>query len=89
MSQSSLSVSVKYLCYGSTAIRNILNLSVRGQILYVRICRDQEATFLDLHLIYTGMTGMYCMHHSVVFYPEKLLYLQCTLDTLVEKNTGH
>ena len=32
-----VSVSFIYLCYGSTAIRNILILSVRGPFLYVRI----------------------------------------------------
>ena len=34
-----LSDSFEYLCYGSTAIRYILILSVRGPSLYVRISR--------------------------------------------------
>ena len=32
-----ISGSFEYLCYGSTAIRNILILAVRGPSLYVRI----------------------------------------------------
>ena len=37
MSQLAFSASFKYLCYGSTTIRNILILSVRGPTLDVRI----------------------------------------------------
>ena len=37
MAQLALSGSFEYLCYGSTAITNILILSVQGPFLYVKI----------------------------------------------------
>ena len=50
MSQSALSDSFEYLCYGSTVIRNIWILSVRGPSLDIRIWR--------LHL-YTSESDVY------------------------------
>ena len=43
MSWSALSDSFEYLCYGSTAIRNIFTLTVRGSTLVVRIWRLQTS----------------------------------------------
>ena len=40
-----LSASLEYLCYGSTTIRNILILSVRGQSLYVIIWHLQTSDY--------------------------------------------
>ena len=44
MSYSALSDSFEYLCYGSTAIRNIFSLSVRGSTLESEVCRRQILT---------------------------------------------
>ena len=46
MSQLALSALFEFLCYGSTAIINILTLSVRGPILYVRFCRIKSVLAL-------------------------------------------
>ena len=44
MLRSTLSDSFKYLCYGSTPIRNILNLTVRGLTLESDVYRHQILT---------------------------------------------
>ena len=43
--------SFEYLCDGSTTIRNIFTLTVRGSTLVIRICRLKTAVF-DYFIIF-------------------------------------
>ena len=53
MSYSALSDSFEYLCYGSTAIRNIFSPTVRGLTIDVRMWRvNVLVTFIDVYQVY-------------------------------------